>query len=61
MGGKKKLPEKKKAGDHDGDIPAEMNGLLEVAMDGLKQQLVFESEPKDQSLIVVNQIQHNQK
>jgi hypothetical protein len=38
MGGKKKAPEKKKAGgDEDGDNPAEMNAMLEAAVDGLKQ------------------------
>lgn len=37
MGGKKKAPEKKKGGDDDGDNPAEMNAMLEAAVDGLKQ------------------------
>ena len=53
MGGKKKPAEKKKAADDDGDNPAEMNAMLEAAVDGLKQQLVFESERKDKSLTVV--------
>ena len=38
MGGKKKAPEKKKAaGDDDGDNPAEMNVMLEAAVDSLRQ------------------------
>ena len=50
MGGKKKAPEKKKAaGDDDGDNPAEMNAMLEAAVDSLRQQLVLESERKDKS------------
>ena len=37
MGGKKKAPEKKKGGDDDGDNPAEMNAMLEAAVDSLRQ------------------------
>ena len=36
MGGKKKAAKDKKAGDDDGDNPAEMNAMLEAAVDGLK-------------------------
>ena len=38
MGGKKKKDApKKKGGDDDGDNPAEMNAILEAAVDSLKQ------------------------
>jgi chromosome segregation ATPase len=36
MGGKKKAAKKEKGGDDDGDNPAEMNAMLEAAVDGLK-------------------------
>ena len=49
MGGKKKAPEKKKGDGDDGDDPAEMNTMLEQAVDGLRQKLVLESERKDKS------------
>ena len=62
MGGKKKAPEKKKAaGDDDGDNPAEMNVMLEAAVDSLRQQLVLESERKDKSQTVVKLIQDNER
>lgn len=62
MGGKKKAPEKKKAaGDDDGDNPAEMNVMLEAAVDSLRQQLVLESERKDKSQTVVKLIQDNEE
>ena len=61
MGGKKKAPEKKKGGDDDGDDPAEMNAMLEQAVDGLKQRLVIESERKDKSQTAVKLIQDNEK
>ena len=54
MGGKKKKDApKKKGGDEDGDNPAEMNAILEAAVDGLKQQLVLENERKDKSQTTV--------
>ena len=43
MGAKKKpAVDKKKGGDDDGDNPAEMNAMLEAAVDGLKTKLVLE-------------------
>ena len=62
MGGNKKpAGDKKKGGDDDGDNPAEMNAMLEAAVDGLKTQLVLEQERKDKSLTVVKQIQDNEQ
>ena len=62
MGGKKKKDApKKKGGDEDGDNPAEMNSILEAAVDGLKQQLVLENERKDKSQTTVKIIQDNEK
>ena len=62
MGGKKKKDApKKKAGDDDGDNPAEMNAILEAAVDSLKQQLVLENERKDKSQTTVKIIQDNEK
>lgn len=61
MGGKKKAAEKKKADGDDGDDPAEMNAMLEQAVDGLRQKLVLESERKDKSQTAVKLIQDNEK
>ena len=61
MGGKKKAAAKKKGGDDDGDSPADMNIMLEAAVDSIKQQLVLEGERKDKSQTVVKQIVDNEK
>ena len=57
-------PKKKaaaKGGDDDGDNPAEMNAMLEAAVDGLKMRLVFQAERKDKSMAYESQVQENEK
>ena len=62
MGGKKKGGDaKKKAGDDDGDNPAEMNAALEAAVNGLQFRLTLEQERKDKSLTVEKNVRDNER
>ena len=56
MAPKKKDAPKGKGGDDDEDNPAQLNAVLEAAVDSLKMALVLEHERIDKSASTVKEI-----